>query len=996
MAYQTAGPQAWGGAGGAGAAPGMSDPYYSQYYAAYGYPSGYDYSAYYQQQGQSYPPGAASQSAQPPPPGTTAVAPPAPPSSPPPPGAEPDKASDADKPPPPPPGGPPPAPGAAGAKPAPPAPPPGGPPPAPSSTPAASSAGAPSAAAAAAAAAAYGGYDSAAYAQWYAQYGYYGYDPQYAQYWQQQQQQQQAPHPGGYGGAGQQPGYPHQHQQPKPGVPPPAPPKGDPPPGTGGKPGQATAAAGSAKPYSGVIDSYNAQPPPANLYGQQNGHHNHHNQQHNNRNQRAGLTGTNMTPLGPRPPPGDPPASAAGQQPQQQLTPQQHAAAVAARFGRGPVVIRPQMPTARPAATPAYIAVGGAASSAAAPGKTGVAAAVAAAAAGAAAAAAAARSGSTAAGGTAAAGAGGGGGNTQWPPSFTAWVTRCFNAARLRGVPDSRLSEKLMAYLDQVKAEGRLWTTDWDTQPVMLPDGAAGGAGAASGADGGALSPSGPQGRKRNRWGAVPAGDSAGPGGYRSAAGGRGHERSQDVDSDEEDYGQYGQRHGAPSPHGGHQHLSNRKRKKLLALEARQQQQQRGGHHQNAYTSAEEQKRRARAGRFGDGRAAGAGRYGGSESDDVSDDEYDDDDRRFGSGGQIVVGTSNNLEKSYFRLTSQPDPATVRPEPVLTRALDRLVRLIAAREATYFYSLDQFKGMRQDCTVQHLRNALTVRVYEAHGRSSLEYGDVAEFNQCQARLGHLYAEGVPGCVAEFTGYRLLYETVHAATAGRRHAGSMTKALLHTMRNVPHQLAGAPEIRHALQVREAVMNFNYSGFFRLYATAPHLGRAILDVVVEPLRWAGVNAFVKAADLPVPLSALALILGFQLQPPRGQQPDRKNQAAEGGKQEEAREAVKQEEEEVVKQEEAKKEAAKKEAVPLPGCRFAHLAGDAAPVADEEEAVQRCAQWLADHGAVVVEKGSELMLDTKASRGKLFVPEVTEKIETGDLSVTDFLSRARVAVE
>ena len=30
-------------------------------------------------------------------------------------------------------------------------------------------------------------------------------------------------------------------------------------------------------------------------------------------------------------------------------------------------------------------------------------------------------------------------------------------------------------------------------------------------------------------------------------------------------------------------------------------------------------------------------------------------------------------------------------------------------EKSYFYALDQFKGMRQDCTVQHLRNDLTVR-----------------------------------------------------------------------------------------------------------------------------------------------------------------------------------------------------------------------------------------------------------------------------------------------
>lgn len=34
-----------------------------------------------------------------------------------------------------------------------------------------------------------------------------------------------------------------------------------------------------------------------------------------------------------------------------------------------------------------------------------------------------------------------------------------------------------------------------------------------------------------------------------------------------------------------------------------------------------------------------------------------------------LVGTCQDLEKSYFRLTSAPDPATVRPEAVLKKAL---------------------------------------------------------------------------------------------------------------------------------------------------------------------------------------------------------------------------------------------------------------------------------------------------------------------------------------
>ncbi len=76
----------------------------------------------------------------------------------------------------------------------------------------------------------------------------------------------------------------------------------------------------------------------------------------------------------------------------------------------------------------------------------------------------------------------------------------------------------------------------------------------------------------------------------------------------------------------------------------------------------------------------------------------------------VVKGTMQDLDKSYFRLTSAPDPSTVRPEPVLRRAYERLVHLLRQGKQNYFYALDQFKGMRQDCTVQHLRNDLTVSI----------------------------------------------------------------------------------------------------------------------------------------------------------------------------------------------------------------------------------------------------------------------------------------------
>ena len=55
---------------------------------------------------------------------------------------------------------------------------------------------------------------------------------------------------------------------------------------------------------------------------------------------------------------------------------------------------------------------------------------------------------------------------------------------------------------------------------------------------------------------------------------------------------------------------------------------------------------------------------------------------------------------------------------------------------------------------QRLRNGLAVAVYEAHGRAALEYGDLAEFNQCQTQLHAMYADKQPGNVAEFTAYKV--------------------------------------------------------------------------------------------------------------------------------------------------------------------------------------------------------------------------------------------------
>jgi hypothetical protein len=122
------------------------------------------------------------------------------------------------------------------------------------------------------------------------------------------------------------------------------------------------------------------------------------------------------------------------------------------------------------------------------------------------------------------------------------------------------------------------------------------------------------------------------------------------------------------------QHLTKKQRKQLHQHAQAQQ-----GGSGSALSPMERHKLAARAGRFGDGtadsgirgpqaKAAQRGRKGGRAY--YADYDDDDDDEGSGdgydaSGHEAVTGTCTRLEKSYFRLTSKPDPATVRPPAVL-------------------------------------------------------------------------------------------------------------------------------------------------------------------------------------------------------------------------------------------------------------------------------------------------------------------------------------------
>ncbi|OKO99228.1 THP3 -like protein [Penicillium subrubescens] len=215
-----------------------------------------------------------------------------------------------------------------------------------------------------------------------------------------------------------------------------------------------------------------------------------------------------------------------------------------------------------------------------------------------------------------------------------------------------------------------------------------------------------------------------------------------------------------------------------------------------------------------------------------------------------VVGRCQTLEKNYFRLTSAPNPDTVRPLPVLQKALD-LLKKKWKQEGNYTYICDQFKSLRQDLTVQHIRNEFTVVVYEIHARIALEKGDLGEYNQCQTQLRVLYGQKLGGHPTEFKAYRILYFIY------TRNWTAMNDALADVTAEDKKTLA----VKHALEVRSALALGNYHRFFQLYLDTPNMGAYLMDMFVDRERLTALATICRAHKPDVNIRFITEELGFE---------------------------------------------------------------------------------------------------------------------------------------
>ena len=222
-------------------------------------------------------------------------------------------------------------------------------------------------------------------------------------------------------------------------------------------------------------------------------------------------------------------------------------------------------------------------------------------------------------------------------------------------------------------------------------------------------------------------------------------------------------------------------------------------------------------------------------------------------------GTCEELEKAYFRLTSAPDPATVRPEAALDAALKAIKKKWRDGTVEYDWACNQLKAIRQDLTVQCIKNRFTIHVYETHARVALENADVNEYNQCQTQLKELYTLGLGGAshADEFLAYGIFYN-LYLSASGSTDAGGAE--LLKLLNETPVEARDSPPVAHALEVRSALALGNYARFFALHATAPNMGGYLLDLFADGVRCDAAKLILRAYRPTLPLAALAARLGF----------------------------------------------------------------------------------------------------------------------------------------
>ncbi|KAL3127823.1 Rpn12p [Cryptosporidium hominis] len=237
-----------------------------------------------------------------------------------------------------------------------------------------------------------------------------------------------------------------------------------------------------------------------------------------------------------------------------------------------------------------------------------------------------------------------------------------------------------------------------------------------------------------------------------------------------------------------------------------------------------------------------------------------------GKSTEKIVGLSNALEKQYLRLTSSPDPNLVRPEHILKKSLDfvynNYIKYSSSKTSLnnqkqkkydWKYLEEQFRSIRQDLTVQGIKNLFTIQVYELNARVALENHDLGQFNQCQARLKELYSLGIVEFEGsnreEFLCYYIIYVTLQNM-----------KADLIRVLDEAQPFKNCKGILFAIQVCKAIMEGNYCRYFKLCKKAPWKSRYLFEIFRNRQLIIALTTMTKAFRF-IEISVLTSSLGFE---------------------------------------------------------------------------------------------------------------------------------------
>lgn len=217
-----------------------------------------------------------------------------------------------------------------------------------------------------------------------------------------------------------------------------------------------------------------------------------------------------------------------------------------------------------------------------------------------------------------------------------------------------------------------------------------------------------------------------------------------------------------------------------------------------------------------------------------------------------VVGTSEAVEKSYLRLTAAPDPSTVRSLRALKISFEHCIGQWNVHH-NYKYVCDQLKSIRQDLTVQQIRNQFTTDVYEAHARISIEVGDWSEFTQCQTVLAALYADNssLKANEDEFIMYRILYGLTT----------SNKQAVATVVKQISVQQREHDAIKHALCLCQAFNTGEFYQFLLLARSMPFMGTTMIAPLMMSVRFNSLVQLIRAfKPMKVETNFFRRTLGF----------------------------------------------------------------------------------------------------------------------------------------